>query len=76
MQIQTGPKVALQACPSEHAYDTAIQQDLEFLRAWEDGHFPDVCCYLRVRQIRNGNPILVAERRLRKVDVQKTRPSM
>ena len=76
MQIQAGANAALKLSLSSHAYDAAVKQDLEFLCAWEDGYFPDICCYLRVRQILKGNPILVAERLLRKVDVQKTRPSM
>ena len=76
MQIQAGNAGADQVSPSEHAYDSAVQLDIQFLRAWENGQFPDLCCYLRVRQIRKGNPILVADRLLRKVDVQKTRPSL
>ena len=67
---------ARQVSCSNDAYDDAIQLDLQFLRAWKDGHFPDLCCYLRIRQIRNGNPILVAERLNRKVDAQKVRLSL
>ena len=77
MQANTVDNDASHVSPvSKHAYDAAIQSDLKFLLDWEEGLFTDLYCYLRVRQIRNGNPILVAERLLRKVDVRKTRPSM
>ena len=73
MKIQAGNADARQVSLSNDAYNAAIQLDLQFLRAWEDGLLPDLCCYLRVRQIRIGNPVLVAERLLRKVNAQETR---
>ena len=76
MQIQAGNAGTHEASLSNDAYEAAIQLDLQFLRAWEDGRLRDLYCYLRVRQIRNGNPILVAERLLQKVECAKTRPSM
>lgn len=75
IQQQTGGNIGVQISPAaEHGYDDAVQRDLEFLRAWEDGKFPDLYCYLYVRQIRKGNPMLVAQQILGKVNVQKTHP--
>ena len=76
MQSQASADAALEVSSSQHGYHAAVQLDLEFLRAWEDGHFPNVCCHLRVRQIRKGNPILIAEQLARTVNAQTTRPAM
>jgi hypothetical protein len=77
VQVSTVAGVALQACSGATLYDEpGVRRDLDFLRAWEDGQYPELCHNLRVRQIYRGNPVLVAQRLSQKVDVQKTRPSL
>lgn len=76
IQLQTADRVSSQIhSVSERSYHASAQGDLEFLRDWEDGHFPDLCCCLRVRQIRKGNPILVAQQFLGAKDLVNSRPS-
>ena len=41
--------------PAPRAYDLALLDDLNFLKAWEQGRIPFMCAVVRVRQIRRAN---------------------
>ena len=43
------------ARPAPRAYDLALLDDLNFLKAWEQGRVPFMCAVFRVRQIRRAN---------------------
>lgn len=58
MQIDHDDIATSGSAVTQCAYEIAFVQDLKFLNAWEDGHFPELCSYLRVRQIRKANPVL------------------